>query len=75
MVLVGVRKDENDKVHLFLQNFWKEKEFVEVDHRYFEESEGWLYFTVLRAPATTLDNVSSRIYKQQAGPMLNAPAS
>jgi len=34
MVLVGIRKDDSNQVFFLMQNFWKEKQFVEIRQAY-----------------------------------------
>lgn len=47
MVLVGYRFDnESEKNFFLLQNWWKEKQFVEVDEDYFKKHAGGIYFIV-----------------------------
>eukprot|EP01125_Pyxidicula_operculata_P022573 TRINITY_DN9356_c0_g1_i1.p1 TRINITY_DN9356_c0_g1~~TRINITY_DN9356_c0_g1_i1.p1 ORF type:complete len:101 (-),score=14.17 TRINITY_DN9356_c0_g1_i1:23-289(-) len=43
MALVGYRK-VGDKVFYLLQNWWKKKQFVEVDEEYLENSFANVYF-------------------------------
>jgi hypothetical protein len=38
MILVGIRKDEANRVFFLLQNFWQKKLFVEVQQEYFIDS-------------------------------------
>ena len=44
MVMVGWRKDDNDNTYLLLQNWWKKKQFVEVDRKYFKSCNTQIYF-------------------------------
>lgn len=45
MVLVGVRKERSTGiVWLLLQNWWKEKQFVQVTLEYFQSSKSTVYF-------------------------------
>eukprot|EP00634_Sargassococcus_sp_CCMP2135_P008617 CAMPEP_0198649432 /NCGR_PEP_ID=MMETSP1467-20131203/4274_1 /TAXON_ID=1462469 /ORGANISM="unid. sp., Strain CCMP2135" /LENGTH=103 /DNA_ID=CAMNT_0044385225 /DNA_START=15 /DNA_END=326 /DNA_ORIENTATION=- len=44
MALVGARRDENDNVFFLLQNWWLEKQFVEVDLEYLKACGATLYF-------------------------------
>jgi hypothetical protein len=69
MVAVGVRKDANDKVHLLLQNFWEDKEFLEVDYDYLKASNGKLHFfrVVGMELGASFDCYSPRTYKEAAG--------
>ena len=43
MVLVGIRK-ENDETLFLVQNWWKEKQFVEVSVKYLKHSRATIYF-------------------------------
>ena len=40
LVLVGIRKDQNNQTFFLLQNFWEGKQFVEVRQGYFMNSTG-----------------------------------
>ncbi len=44
MALVGYRKDEDGRRYFLLQNWWKQKQFVEVDEEYLRECEAQLHF-------------------------------
>eukprot|EP01125_Pyxidicula_operculata_P015868 TRINITY_DN5406_c0_g1_i11.p1 TRINITY_DN5406_c0_g1~~TRINITY_DN5406_c0_g1_i11.p1 ORF type:complete len:194 (-),score=38.44 TRINITY_DN5406_c0_g1_i11:138-719(-) len=46
MALVGFRKDKDDKVYYLLQNWWKEKQFVEIDEEYLMRCGGTVSFIV-----------------------------
>ena len=44
MVVIGVRhQEETANTFLLIQNFWKEKEFLEIDLDYMWSSKGRLY--------------------------------
>jgi len=43
MVIVGHRKDAGNHFYL-LQNWWKKKQFIEVDSQYLEQSGATIYF-------------------------------
>jgi hypothetical protein len=77
MVAVGVRKDAADKVHLLLQNFWKDKEFLEIDYDYLVTSHGSLDFFIFKInpPAQVLDCVTTRSYMQKADQIRVATSS
>ena len=44
MVLIGARTDEKGKRFFLLQNWWKDKQFIEVDEEYLEHSSATLYY-------------------------------
>lgn len=44
MILVGFRTDSQDNVFLLLQNWWKEKQFVEVTPSYLADCGATVYF-------------------------------
>jgi hypothetical protein len=44
MILIGTRKDGNGKRLFLLQNWWKQKQFVEVDEEYLGACEPILFF-------------------------------
>jgi hypothetical protein len=43
MVLIGMRKDSDDKWWLLLQNWWPQMQLVEVSQQYFSSSKAWLH--------------------------------
>eukprot|EP00039_Didymoeca_costata_P025900 m.14497 g.14497 ORF g.14497 m.14497 type:complete len:110 (-) comp5110_c0_seq2:152-481(-) len=51
MVLIGARKSEG-KHYFLLQNWWKTKQFVEVDEEYLEYSQATVYF--IKTPQTAI---------------------
>eukprot|EP01129_Flabellula_baltica_P004784 TRINITY_DN1699_c0_g1_i1.p1 TRINITY_DN1699_c0_g1~~TRINITY_DN1699_c0_g1_i1.p1 ORF type:complete len:201 (+),score=38.20 TRINITY_DN1699_c0_g1_i1:632-1234(+) len=44
MVVIGTRTDKNRKMSFLLQNWWKEKQFVEVDLEYLRNSQSELVY-------------------------------
>jgi len=52
MALVGHRTDAAGKVFYLLQNWWKHKQFVEVDEEYLENSGATIYF--IKTPQTEI---------------------
>jgi hypothetical protein len=47
MVLAGYRKDKNGNIYYLLQNWWKEKQFVEVSPAYLQECGVLVYFVTV----------------------------
>ena len=60
MLLVGVRIDKDDKAWFLLQNWWKEKQFVEVDYQWFLDSGAAITFVT-----TTPSAIEDLSYSQQ----------
>lgn len=44
MVLVGIRRDENNKPWILIQNWWRSKQFCEVDSTYFTSANATILF-------------------------------
>jgi len=44
LALVGHRQDETGRMFFLLQNWWKKKQFVEVDESYLKGSGATVYF-------------------------------
>ena len=54
MVLIGFRVDSAGETYFLLQNWWKRKQFVEVDEEYFDYSDSTVYF--VRTPQMAIPN-------------------
>eukprot|EP01125_Pyxidicula_operculata_P006549 TRINITY_DN2261_c0_g1_i4.p1 TRINITY_DN2261_c0_g1~~TRINITY_DN2261_c0_g1_i4.p1 ORF type:complete len:329 (+),score=32.76 TRINITY_DN2261_c0_g1_i4:103-1089(+) len=61
MAFVGYRKDKDGNVFYLLQNWWKKKQFVEIDDEYLRLSGADIYF--IETPQTCVP----RNYSQQTG--------
>jgi len=60
MALVGHRKDKNGTQFFLLQNWWKSKQFVELDESYLENCGASVYF--VKTPQTTIPGNFSKHY-------------
>lgn len=56
MALVGHRMDQNGTEYYLLQNWWKEKQFVEIDAEYLMRSGASIYF--IKTPHAKIPNFS-----------------
>ena len=52
MIIIGVRSDENGRKYYLLQNWWKEKQFVEIDYEYLKVCQPTLYY--VKTPQTKI---------------------